>query len=116
MANEDVALANFAGGAYNQNLYWFVLTKPDCADEGPDSDLENKILEGWDIVDDFIAKFNFTLGTIFGSLWAWACVNDDGDIETRKTPNQENFLIDQSDTCYSFLGCNAWDMLIIWII
>lgn len=111
VAADDESLIKFAGGAYNHYLYWNVLTNPDCTKEGPEGTLLIDILQQWDTIDDFITEFNTTLGTVFGSGWVWACVNEDEDIEIRKTVNQENPLQGLHDTsvCYPFLGADAWE-------
>lgn len=110
-ASESESIGKFAGGTYNHYLYWQILTNPDCTKDGPEGQLLFDILAQWDTVDDFLTEFNTTLSSVWGSGWAWACVNGDGDIEIRKTVNQKNplFGIDDTTVCYPFLGADAWE-------
>lgn len=110
LAADYESLAKYAGGDYNHNLYWWILTNPDCVKEEPEGALASQIEDQWGSFDGFIEEFNSKLGTIFGSGWGWACVNSTGEIEIRITKNQINPLMKiDSDICYPFLGCDAWE-------
>jgi Fe-Mn family superoxide dismutase len=111
IAADDEQLQRHAGGIYNHDLYWFILTNPECAKEGPEGSLATQIVNQWGSVDSFYEEFNEKLGKIFGSGWGWACVNSTGLIEIRTTPNQVNTLMKFQGTgiCYPFLGCDAWE-------
>lgn len=104
------SLQKFAGGTYNHNLYWWVLTNPECAKSSPEGDLESKILETWNSVDAFTDSMNEEMSQVFGSGWVWACVNMTGQIEIRSTKNQINPLMQiDSESCYPFLACDIWE-------
>jgi Fe-Mn family superoxide dismutase len=111
LAENVEMLGRFGGGIYNHDLYWYVLTNPGCTKEGPEGVLAEKITNQFGSVDEFLTKFNSALGSIFGSGWAWACVNQTASIEIRTTRNQINPLMNVDDTgiCYPFLGCDAWE-------
>ena len=110
LAADYPALAKFAGGDYNHNLYWYILTNTSCVKEGPEGILLFQIEDQWGSFDAFVEEFNAKLGKIFGSGWGWACVNSTGDIEIRTTANQVNTLMGiEGDICYPFLGVDAWE-------
>lgn len=110
LAAEYPPLAKFAGGDYNHNLYWWVLTNTSCVKDGPEGLLLIKIEEQWGSFELFIEDFNEQIGKIFGSGWGWTCVNTTGDIEIRTTANQINPLMGiDGDVCYPFFGIDAWE-------
>ena len=46
----------------------------------------------------------------FGSGWAWLLVNGDGKLQIASTPNQDNPLMDVSDTKGKpVLGIDVWE-------
>jgi len=110
LASSYDALQKYAGGTYNHNLYWWVLTNPECAKSSPEGDLASKIEENWGSVDEFLQSFNDEMSKVFGSGWVWGCVNMEGNIEIRSSKNQINPIMQiDSESCYPFLACDIWE-------
>ena len=98
---------NNAGGFYNHNLYWKILT-PGGASE-PTGDLKNAIVSGFGSVDTFKEQFTKAAATRFGSGWAWLVkVND--SLVVGSTPNQDNPLMSVSELKGTpVLGIDVWE-------
>jgi superoxide dismutase, Fe-Mn family len=109
-ATSDSTLQKHAGGFYNHNMYWFILTSPECAKSGPQGELLDKINDQWGGLSEFQTEFLSQMNSVFGSGWVWACVNAGGDIEVRTTANQINPLMGVSgNVCYPFMGIDLWE-------
>ncbi len=98
----NAAVRNNAGGFYNHNLFWTVMS----ASGGglPTGDLLTAIEKDFGTFDDFKAKFAKAGATQFGSGWAWLCVQKDGKLEVCGTPNQDNPLMPE-------VGCGGMPIL-----
>jgi superoxide dismutase, Fe-Mn family len=119
-ASNDTTLQKHAGGDYNHNMYWYVLTSPYCQKKTqPDGELLNKINQTWGSFDNFVDQYSQIQKKFFGSGFAWVCVNQTGGLEIRTTTNNLNPLMGvNQDVCYPFLGNDLWEhayyLLYIW--
>jgi len=78
---------NNAGGVYNHNLYFNIMTKggKPLAD-GP---LKAAIESVWGSVDELLVQLKAAGLSVFGSGWAWLVSDSDGRLSIYKTPNQD---------------------------
>lgn len=109
-ATEDKSLQKFAGGAYNHNLYWWILTSPDCAKTQPEGVLYDAIVSAFGSFDNFKSLFEQSSIGVFGSGWSWLCVNQSKTLEIRNTANQINPLMNiDGSICYPFFTNDIWE-------
>jgi Fe-Mn family superoxide dismutase len=104
------AIRNNAGGFYNHNLFWSVMS-PDGGGE-PTGDLADKINEHFGSFEDFKNQFAGAAGSRFGSGWAWLIKKEDGSLAVTSTPNQDNPLmdvIDEDEKGEPILGLDVWE-------
>ena len=98
---------NNGGGVYNHTLFWNIMKK----DGGgkPEGALADALNEAFGTFEDFKEKFSNAAATRFGSGWAWLIVQD-GKLAVTSTPNQDNPLMDVSDTKGTpILGLDVWE-------
>ena len=87
----NAALRNNAGGYYNHNLFWEVMS-PNGGGK-PTGELAKAIDEAFGSFEGFKEAFSKAAATRFGSGWAWLCVHKGGKVEVCSTPNQDNPLM-----------------------
>lgn len=104
---EDIqsAVRNNGGGHWNHSLFWCVM-KPGGASE-PEGEFASAIDQAFGSFDQFKEKFSQAAATRFGSGWAWLVTSDDGSLSICSTPNQDNPLMDSSET--PILGLDVWE-------
>ncbi len=102
-----LAIRNNGGGYYNHNLFWKVM-RPAGGGE-PSGDLANAIKKVFGSFDSFKKKFSDASATRFGSGWAWLVKTGSG-LKVTSTPNQDNPLMDISDTKGTpILALDVWE-------
>lgn len=90
----DIAVRNNAGGYYNHNIFWELLSpKGGGKPTGKVSEAINSSFGSFEAMQE---KFNAAAATRFGSGWAWL-VNNNGKLEIGSTPNQDNPLMGISE-------------------
>lgn len=105
---KNAALRNNAGGFYNHNLFWKVMS-PDGGGE-PGGALKKAINDAFGSFDEFKAAFAKAAGTRFGSGWAWLCVAKGGKVKVCSTANQDNPLMPKAGcTGTPILGLDVWE-------
>ena len=72
----NAALRNNAGGYYNHNLFWEVMS-PNGGGK-PTGELAKAIDEAFGSFEGFKEAFSKAAATRFGSGWAWLCVHNAG--------------------------------------
>ncbi len=108
IAELPVALRNNAGGHYNHELFWDMMS-PDGGGE-PSGALAAAIDEHVGSFEAFKAEFARAGATRFGSGWAWLSVTPDGGLVVSSTPNQDNPLMaDVSPRGIPILGLDVWE-------
>jgi superoxide dismutase, Fe-Mn family len=97
------AIRNNAGGAYNHQLFWNMMTPDRKSISGEIRDLIEKQYKS---VENFKAKFVEEALAHFGSGWLWL-VKKGNKLELIPTNNQDNPLMDSDVTI--LLGVDVWE-------
>lgn len=104
----NAALRNNAGGYYNHNLFWEVMS-PNGGGK-PTGELAKAIDEAFGSFEGFKEAFSKAAATRFGSGWAWLCVHKGGKVEICSTPNQDNPLMPGTGCSgQPILGLDVWE-------
>jgi superoxide dismutase len=102
------AIRNNAGGHYNHELFWSILTPE--KNTKPSAELEKAIVETFGSVDALKEKINAAATSRFGSGWAWLSVDKDKKLVVSSTPNQDNPLMDIAESKGTpILGIDVWE-------
>ncbi|NLC96957.1 MAG: superoxide dismutase [Erysipelotrichaceae bacterium] len=99
------AVRNNGGGFYNHNLY-FKSMKPNGS-KTPTGELKDLIDETFGSYDNLKDELSKLGANQFGSGWAWLSLTPDNKLVTSSTPNQDNPLMDSSNT--PLLGIDVWE-------
>lgn len=103
----NAALRNNAGGYYNHNLFWQILSPKTQAPQG---NVAQAIDDAFGGFDRFKTDFSNAAATRFGSGWAWLCVHKGGKLEICSTPNQDNPLMPNTGCGGTpVLGIDVWE-------
>lgn len=106
-SQQSVGVRNNAGGFFNHNLYWDVLT-PGGAPK-PEGELLKAIENDFGSFDSFVDAFAKAAATRFGSGWAWLVKQND-KLVVSSTPNQDNPLMDVAEVKgLPVLGIDVWE-------
>jgi Fe-Mn family superoxide dismutase len=98
------AVRNNGGGHLNHTIFWTVM-HPNGGGT-PTGGLAGAIDEAFGSFAGFHDQFSAAAGTVFGSGWAWLCVNRDGSLSVEKTANQDNPV---SAGKAPILGIDVWE-------
>jgi superoxide dismutase, Fe-Mn family len=102
-------MRNNAGGHYNHEFFWKSM-KASVANNAPDGSLQNSIIKDFGSFDAFKNQFAEAGINRFGSGWAWLIKTADNKLLVGSTPNQDNPLMDVSDTKLApLLGIDVWE-------
>lgn len=102
------AIRNNAGGHYNHELFWSILTPE--KNTKPSPELEKAINETFGSMDVLKEKLNAAAATRFGSGWAWLYVDSAKKLAISSTPNQDNPLMDIAENKGTpILGIDVWE-------
>ncbi len=102
------AVRNNAGGHYNHELFWTILTPE--KNTQPSAKLAKAINEAFGSLDAFKEKMSKAGADRFGSGWAWLSVDKNGKLFVSSTPNQDNPLMDIVDEKGTpILGIDVWE-------
>lgn len=97
-------IKNNAGGVWNHDFFWEVMTAPNTSKMS--ESLKAKIEENFGTVADFMSKFELAALGRFGSGWAWLVKTTEGKLEIVSTANQDNPLADGKTPV---LGLDVWE-------
>lgn len=104
---ENKALRNNAGGYYNHNLYWEILSPSTKELSG---ELLDKINADFGSFEEFKKQFTEAASKQFGSGWAWLVLNKDGKLQIGSTANQDNPLMPKMTISGTpILGIDVWE-------
>lgn len=102
------AIRNNAGGHFNHELFWTILTPQ--KDTKPSADLEKAIIGSFGSMDALKEKMNAAAATRFGSGWAWLYVDASGKLAVCSTANQDNPLMDTAENKgMPIIGIDVWE-------
>lgn len=108
ISKESVAVRNNAGGHYNHELFWTMLT-PEKNTQVSDK-LKKAIDATFGSMDKFKAEMSKAGADRFGSGWAWLIVTPDKKLVVTSTANQDNNLMDIADIKGTpILGIDVWE-------
>ncbi|MGG5208932.1 superoxide dismutase [Chryseobacterium sp. MIQD13] len=102
------AVRNNAGGHYNHELFWTVLTP--VKNTQPSEKLAKAISETFGSMEAFKEKISKAGADRFGSGWAWLSVDKNGKLFVSSTANQDNPLMDVvEEKGTPILGIDVWE-------
>ena len=104
--SNNPGLRNNAGGFWNHNLFWEVIS-PNGGGE-PQGDLAQAINSKFESFSNFKTLFSKAAATRFGSGWAWLCMVN-GELEICSTANQDNPLMGSGRGGTPILGIDVWE-------
>ena len=106
-AGTDATLQKFAGGDFNHNFLWWELTSPSCALPAPIGNLAAKITSTFGNFTNFQGQFQTASAGLFGSGWAWLCLDSNSNLLITTTANQMNPIM--TNTCNPIMGSDLWE-------
>lgn len=98
------AVQNHGGGHYNHTFFWAIMS-PNGGGK-PEGRLADEINKAFGSFEAFQEKFNAAAKSVFGSGWAWLCVNKNGQLEIISMPNQNAPLMQGMKP---ILGLDVWE-------
>jgi superoxide dismutase len=102
------AVRNNAGGHFNHELFWSVLTPE--KNTKMSTELENAINDTFGSLDKLKEKLNAAGASRFGSGWAWLVVTREGKLVVTSTANQDNPLMDVAEVKGTpIFGIDVWE-------
>lgn len=105
----NTAVRNNGGGHYNHAFFWESLA-PAAKAGKPSAELLKQINADFGSLEAFKEKFNAAATSRFGSGWAWLIKTPDGKLAVASTPNQDNPLMDVSETKGTpLLALDVWE-------
>lgn len=107
--NLPMPVRNNGGGHWNHSLFWKIM-KPNGGGN-PIGEVAKAIDSAFGSYDKFKEEFTKAATTRFGSGWAWLCKTGEGKVEICSTPNQDNPLMPDAQTCGGtpILGLDVWE-------
>lgn len=109
VTKNDTAIRNNGGGHYNHSLFWSILGPANGA--LPTGKLADAIARDFGSFEKFKAQLHKAGKTVFGSGWAWLCVDNQNKLFVTATPNQDNPLMTKlvKRTGTPILGVDVWE-------
>lgn len=108
ISKESPAVRNNAGGHYNHELFWTILTPE--KNTMPSAKLAKAINDNFGSLDALKEKLSKAGADRFGSGWAWLVVTADKKLAVTSSPNQDNPLMDVSEIKGTpVLGIDVWE-------
>lgn len=102
------AIRNNAGGHYNHELFWTILTPE--KNTQPSAKLAKAITDNFGSMDALKEKLSKAGAERFGSGWAWLIVTADKKLAVTSSPNQDNPLMDVFEVKGTpILGIDVWE-------
>ncbi|MEX0940516.1 MAG: superoxide dismutase [Candidatus Babeliales bacterium] len=103
---EDVrtAIRNNAGGDFNHSFFWPLMQKNGGGQ--PKGSIAQEITKTFGAFESMQSQFNETAKSVFGSGWAWLCLDQDGKLIVTSTPNQDSPI---SENLSPILGLDVWE-------
>ncbi|AKH94090.1 MULTISPECIES: superoxide dismutase [Elizabethkingia] len=108
ISKQSPAIRNNAGGHYNHELFWTILTPE--KNTQPSEKLAKAINQSFGSFDAFKEKMSKAGADRFGSGWAWLIVTPEKKLAITSTANQDNPLMDIAEVKgIPVLGIDVWE-------
>lgn len=108
ISKQSPAIRNNAGGYYNHELFWTILTPE--KNTQPSEKLAKAINQSFGSFDAFKEKMSKAGADRFGSGWAWLIVTPEKKLAITSTANQDNPLMDIAEVKgIPVLGIDVWE-------
>ena len=108
VSKQSPAVRNNAGGHFNHELFWTVLTPQ--KDTKPSAKLSAAINKEFGSLDALKEKMSKAGADRFGSGWAWLSVDKAGKLFVSSTANQDNPLMDVvEERGTPIFGIDVWE-------
>lgn len=108
ISKQSPAIRNNAGGHYNHELFWTILTPE--KNTQPSEKLAKAINQSFGSFDAFKEKMSKAGADRFGSGWAWLIVTPEKKLAITSTANQDNPLMDITEVKgIPVLGIDVWE-------
>lgn len=98
------AVRNNGGGHANHSMFWLMMQKNGGGQ--PKGPVADAIKKEFLTFEQFQEKFNAAAKSVFGSGWAWLCVDKEGKLVVVPTPNQDSPL---TQGMHPILGLDVWE-------
>lgn len=108
-SDADKKIRNNGGGHWNHTFFWKTIGP--AAGGNPIGNVATAINTAFGSYDAFKTAFSDAAKGVFGSGWAWLCVDKDKKLFITTTPNQDNPLMRQivRQTGTPILGLDVWE-------
>ncbi len=104
------AVRNNGGGYYNHALFWSIMGPNGEGAPSTQMNISKAIKRDFGSFENFKDEFSKAAATVFGSGWAWLCVDKDDKLFICQTPNQDNPLMDVNGfEGQPILGLDVWE-------
>lgn len=98
------AIRNQGGGDFNHSMFWLLMKKNGGGK--PSGQLGQAINKAFESFESFQNEFNTAAKGVFGSGWAWLCLDAQGKLFITSTHNQDNPI---SKGYEPILGLDVWE-------
>lgn len=98
------AIRNQGGGDFNHSMFWLLMKKNGGGQ--PKGLLAEAIQKIFQDFSAFQEEFNTAAKGVFGSGWAWLCIDSQGKLLVTSTPNQDNPI---SKSYQPVIGLDVWE-------
>jgi len=99
-----MAVRNQGGGHYNHSLFWLMMRHNGGGE--PRGAIGELIKKNFDTFGAFQKEFNTKAAGVFGSGWAWLCLDPQGNAVVLSTHNQDTPI---SERHTPLLGLDVWE-------
>jgi Fe-Mn family superoxide dismutase len=97
-------IKNFGGGHLNHTMFWTMMKKGGGGE--PVGTVATAMKTQFQSFAAFQEQFNTTAKSVFGSGWAWLCVDKNGELVIVSTPNQDAPML---QGLQPILGLDVWE-------
>jgi Fe-Mn family superoxide dismutase len=98
------AIINQGGGHANHTFFWTIMKSR--AEGNARATVAQALNQTFGSFEAFQTKFGNAAKSLFGSGWAWICVDKQGSLQLITTPNQNSPLM---QGLYPILGLDVWE-------
>ena len=102
----QTVVRNNGGGHLNHSFFWLSMAPADKNIMAPTGQLAQAITQQFGSFDSFKEKFSIAAKNIFGSGWAWLCLDSQGSLIITTTYNQDNPII---KNLVPLLALDVWE-------